>query len=157
MIQANPYETSAFEQFIAMNPPLTLALLAMFTVQGFKFAMGWILHGRPDFTRLVGTGGMPSAHSASVTALTVAVGLSAGWNSTLFGAVAFFSLVIMYDATGIRRAAGTQAQILNRMLDELQDYHKLEPVRLKELLGHTPLEVFVGAAYGALLAVLLHP
>jgi uncharacterized protein len=75
----------------------------------------------------------------------------------LFGAVAFFSLVIMYDATGIRRAAGRQAQILNRMLVELKDYHKLEPVRLKELLGHTPLEVFIGAAYGIFLAVLLHP
>jgi acid phosphatase family membrane protein YuiD len=75
----------------------------------------------------------------------------------LFGAVAFFSLVIMYDATGIRRAAGRQAAILNRMLDELKDYHKLEPVRLKELLGHTPMEVFVGAAYGTSIALLLHP
>jgi acid phosphatase family membrane protein YuiD len=63
----------------------------------------------------------------------------------------------MYDATGIRRAAGRQAQILNRMLEELKDYHKLEAVRLKELLGHTPLEVIVGAAYGVALVVLLHP
>lgn len=145
------------EQIIRFNPPLMLALAAMASAQLFKFFFGWALYRKPDFTRLVGTGGMPSAHSASVTALTVAVGLDAGWNSTLFGAVAFFSLVIMYDATGIRRAAGRQAQILNRMLDELKDYHKLEAVRLKELLGHTPLEVFIGAAYGALIAVLLHP
>jgi uncharacterized protein len=145
------------EELIRFNPPLVLALLAMVTVQLFKFFFGWIAYGRPDFTRLVGTGGMPSAHSATVTALSTAVGLDVGWNSTLFGAVAFFSLVIMYDATGIRRAAGRQAQILNHMLVELKDYHKLEPVRLKELLGHTPLEVFIGAAYGIFLAVLLHP
>jgi uncharacterized protein len=143
--------------FVRFNPPLTIALTAMASVQLFKFFFAWVLYRKPDFTRLVGTGGMPSAHSASVTALTVAVGLEVGWSSTLFGAVAFFSLVIMYDATGIRRAAGRQAQILNRMLDELKDYHKLEPVRLKELLGHTPLEVFVGAAYGGFIAVLLHP
>ena len=142
---------------VELNPPLVLAMVAMVTVQLFKFFLFWAWNGRADFTRLVGTGGMPSAHSASVTALTVAVGLGAGWETPLFGAVAFFSLVIMYDATGIRRAAGRQAQILNLMLDELKDYHKLEAVRLKELLGHTPLEVFLGAAYGAFIAALLHP
>lgn len=144
-------------EIIRFNPPLVLAILAMTTVQLFKFVFAWGLYGRADFTRLVGTGGMPSAHSASVTALAVSVGIGSGWTSPLFGAVAFFSLVIMYDATGIRRAAGRQAQILNRMLDELKDYHKLEPVRLKELLGHTPLEVLFGAAYGAFIAALLHP
>ena len=112
---------------------------------------------RPDFTRLVGTGGMPSAHAASVTALSVAVGIGQGWQSPLFGVAAFLSLVVMYDATGIRRAAGRQAQILNRMLEEMKDYHRLDPERLTELLGHTPFEVFVGAAYGALLAFALHP
>src|SRR5690606_7723375 len=144
------------QDVVSINPPLVLALVAMSSVQLFKFFFAWVWFGRPDFRRLVGTGGMPSAHSASVMALTTAVGYEAGWSSTLFGATAFFSLVIMYDATGIRRAAGKQAQILNRMLDELKDYHKLEPVRLKELLGHTPLEVLLGAAYGFLIAVLLH-
>lgn len=138
------------------NLPLLAALVAMTSVQSFKFLFAWLRLGKPDFRRLVGTGGMPSAHSASVMALTTAVGLEAGWNSTLFGATAFFSLVIMYDATGIRRSAGAQARILNRMLDELKDYHKLEPVRLKELLGHTPLEVLIGAAYGIMVALLLH-
>lgn len=142
---------------VEFNPPLVLAVVAMLSVQLFKFFFFWAARGRADFTRLVGTGGMPSAHSASVTALTVAVGLGSGWGTPLFGAVTFFSLVIMYDATGIRRAAGRQAQILNLMLDELKDYHKLEPVRLKELLGHTPLEVLLGAAYGAFVAALLHP
>lgn len=144
-------------QLVSLNPPFVLALIAMTTAQFFKFFYAWARYRRPDFTRLVGTGGMPSSHAATVTALTTAVGFDAGWSSTLFGVTAFFSLVIMYDATGIRRAAGKQAQILNRMLEELKDYHKLEPIRLKELLGHTPLEVFVGAAYGFIVAALLHP
>ncbi len=144
------------EALIRYNAPLVLAVIAIVSVQLFKFIVAWIWYRRLDFTRLVGTGGMPSSHSASVTALSVAVGLEAGWSSTLFGAVAFFSLVIMYDAAGLRRAAGRQATVLNRMLEELKDYHKLEPVRLRELLGHTPLEVLVGAAYGALLALVLY-
>ncbi len=142
---------------VGLNPPLILALLAMVTAQLFKFLTAMVRRHRADFTRLVGTGGMPSAHSASVTALSVAVGIGHGWSSALFGVTAYFSLVIMYDATGIRRAAGRQARILNRMLDELKDYHKLEGERLIELLGHTPLEVLVGAAYGAFLGFALHP
>ena len=139
------------------NPPLVLALTAMLTAQGFKFLRTVVGRDRADFTRLLGTGGMPSAHSASVTALSTAVGIGQGWTSPLFGIAAFFSLVTMYDATGIRRAAGEQARILNLMVAELKEYHKLEPKRLAELLGHTPLEVLVGAVYGALLAFLLYP
>jgi uncharacterized protein len=145
------------EPLIGWNPPLALAILAMVSAQLIKFGTALVRRKRADFTRLVGTGGMPSAHSASVTALTVAVGLEHGWGTPLFAVAAFFSLVVMYDATGIRRAAGRQAAILNRMLDELKDFHKLEGERLIELLGHTPVEVLVGAAYGALLAFLLVP
>lgn len=142
---------------VGWNPPLVLAILAMLTAQTFKFLRAMFVRRRPDFTRLVGTGGMPSAHSASVTALTAAVGIGEGWRSPLFAVAAFFSLVTMYDATGIRRAAGKQAQVLNRMLEEMREYHTLDPERLSELLGHTPLEVLVGALYGALLAFALHP
>jgi uncharacterized protein len=104
-----------------------------------------------------GTGGMPSSHAASVSALSTAVGLQDGWDSPLFGVAAFVSLVIMYDAAGIRRAAGLQAEILNRMLEDLREHHTFEGERLKELLGHTPIEVVVGAALGIGLAVLLYP
>lgn len=147
----------AFGPLVAWNPPLALALLAMTTVQGFKFSRTLIGRRRPDFTRLIGTGGMPSAHSASVTALTTAVGIGHGWNTPLFGVAAFFSLITMYDATGIRRAAGKQARALNRLVDDLRHHHSIGTERLGELLGHTPLEVLVGAVYGALLAFLLHP
>jgi uncharacterized protein len=151
---------AAYEEIvsvIAWNPPLLLALFAMASAQLFKFVAAFVVRRRVDFTRLLGTGGMPSSHSASVTALSAAVGIGQGWNSTLFGVAAFVSLIVMYDATGIRRAAGRQAQILNRVLEDLKDYHKLQGERLKELLGHTPLEVLVGAAYGAFIAFLFHP
>jgi uncharacterized protein len=144
-------------QLIAWNPPLLLAVLAMTSAQAFKFVAALVLVKRIDFTRLLGTGGMPSSHSASVTAMTIAVGIAHGWNSTLFGVAAFLSMVVMYDATGIRRAAGRQAQVLNQMLEDLTDFHKLQGERLKELLGHTPMEVLVGAAYGAAVAFLFHP
>lgn len=143
---------------VSWNPPLALALLAMLTAQGFKFVRSLLRRrGRADFTRLIGTGGMPSAHSASVTALAVGMGLSAGWGSPVFGLAAFFALITMYDATGIRRAAGRQARILNQLAEGLREHHKLDLERLAELLGHTPLEVLVGALYGAVLAFALHP
>ena len=146
-----------FAPLIGWNPPLALALLAMMTAQGFKFIRSFFRRNRPDFTRLIGTGGMPSAHSASVTALAVGVGLSEGWGSPVFGLAAFFALITMYDATGIRRAAGRQARILNQLAEGLREHHKLDLERLAELLGHTPLEVLVGALYGATLAFALHP
>jgi uncharacterized protein len=146
-----------FAPAIGWNPPLALALLAMMTAQTFKFLRSLVRRNRPDFTRLIGTGGMPSAHSASVTALAVGMGLSEGWRSPVFGLAVFFALITMYDATGIRRAAGRQARILNQLAEGLREHHKLDLERLAELLGHTPLEVLVGALYGAVLAFALHP
>lgn len=148
---------SGLARVIAWNPPLVLALLALITVQLLKFVIALAVRRRVDFQRLTGTGGMPSSHAASVSALATAVGLSEGWNSTLFGVATFFSLIVMYDAAGIRRAAGRQARILNRMIEDLKAQHVIEGERLIELLGHTPMEVFTGTAYGIVLALALHP
>lgn len=148
---------SALTRLVAWNPPLVLALLALGTVQIIKFLAVLVVARRVDFRRLTGTGGMPSSHAASVAALATAVGIETGWRSPLFGVAAFFSLVVMYDAAGIRRAAGFQARILNRMVDDLKAHHVIEGERLKELLGHTPLEVLIGTAYGIGLALALHP
>jgi len=142
---------------IGWNPPLELALLALVTVQVLKFLSTLILQRRVDFRRLVGMGGMPSSHSASVAALATAIGLEAGWDSPLFAVAAFFSLIVMHDAAGIRRAAGMQAQVLNRMLEELREHHTIGGERLIEFLGHTPLQVLAGTAYGIVLALALHP
>jgi uncharacterized protein len=95
---------------------------------------------------------MPSSHAASVAALSTAVGIENGFRSLLFGVTLYFSLVVMYDAAGLRRAAGRQAEILNRLIDEHFEHPERETQKLMELLGHTPLEVFVGATIGVLSA-----
>lgn len=148
---------SGLTAMIGWNPPLVLAVLALATVQVMKFVITLLSTGQINFERLTGTGGMPSSHAASVAALATAVGIEAGWRSPLFGVAAFFSLVVMYDAAGIRRAAGRQARILNRMVDDMKVHHVIEGERLIELLGHTPLEVLTGTVYGVGLALVLHP
>lgn len=134
-----------------------IALLALISAQLFKFGFAALRSRRVDFTRLTGMGGMPSAHAASVCALSTSIGLQAGWSSALFGVVAFFSLLVLYDAAGIRQAASRQARLLNQMLDDLTAHHSIRGERVIELLGHTGLEVFVGAVYGVALALLLFP
>jgi hypothetical protein len=97
---------------------------------------------------------MPSSHAAAVSALSTAVGLREGFTSVLFGVTLYFSLVIMYDAAGLRRAAGRQAVILNRLIEEHFEHPEADTQRLIELLGHTPFEVAVGAVLGATVALL---
>jgi acid phosphatase family membrane protein YuiD len=142
---------------LAYAPALTIALTTLLSAQLLKFLGTWLVARRVDFTRLTGMGGMPSAHAASVSALSASVGLERGWDSTEFGAVAFISLLIIYDAAGIRQAASRQAQLLNQMLEDLKKQHSIRGERLVERLGHTYAEVFVGVGYGVLVALLLHP
>ncbi len=142
---------------LVQAPALVIALSALLSAQLIKFVGTWLVARRVDFTRLTGMGGMPSSHAASVSALSTSVGLEAGWDSTEFGAVAFISLLIIYDAAGIRQAASRQAQLLNQMLEDLKTQHTIRGERLVERLGHTYAEVFVGATYGVVLALLLHP
>jgi hypothetical protein len=99
---------------------------------------------------------MPSSHAASVAALTTSIGISEGFRSGLFGATLFFSLIVMYDAAGLRRAAGRQAAILNRLIDEHFRHPEEDAQKLIELLGHTPLEVLVGALLGVGAALMWH-
>ena len=143
--------------FIALRPWL-IAILAGFLVQSMKFAADWIRHKRPNFRVLTSTGGMPSSHSAGVCALTTAIWVREGGMSSLFSIALYFSLIVMYDATGLRRSAGLQAAVLNRIVDEQFIHHrKAGEGRLKELLGHTPLEVLVGAILGILFALSWYP
>jgi hypothetical protein len=108
----------------------------------------FVAHRRWNFRRFFETGGMPSSHSAAVSALSTAVGLKEGFNSLLFGVTLYFSLIIMYDAAGLRRAAGRQAVILNRLVEEHFVHPEADTQRLMELLGHTPFEVAIGALIG---------
>ncbi|NNF05878.1 MAG: divergent PAP2 family protein [Candidatus Eisenbacteria bacterium] len=135
------------------SAPYLVALSAGFLVQFSKFVSHMLMHREINFRRLVGTGGMPSAHSASVAALSTAVGFREGTGTTLFAVTLFFSLVVMYDAAGLRRAAGLQARVLNRIVEDQYAHRGLLPNRLSELLGHTPFEVLVGALLGVLYGV----
>jgi len=138
--------------------PWIIALLAGSLVQLMKFAADWGRHKRPNFRVLASTGGMPSSHSAGVCALTTAIYVLEGGRSALFSVALYFSLIVMYDATGLRRSAGLQAAILNRIVDEQFIHHrKSGEGRLKELLGHTPLEVLIGAILGILFALSWYP
>lgn len=111
---------------------------------------------RVNFAYLVSTGGMPSAHCGMVGALVTSVALRAGTGSVLFAVTLAFALVIMFDAQSVRRAAGMQARILNQMMDELFKKGHFSEKKLVELLGHTQIEVILGAVMGVLTALLVH-
>jgi acid phosphatase family membrane protein YuiD len=102
---------------------------------------------------LVTTGGMPSSHSALVSALATGIGMTSGWSSPEFAIATIFAIIVMYDAAGVRQAAGKQARILNQIIDELfQENPEFNEDRLKELLGHTPFQVIMGLLLGVLIA-----
>ena len=137
-----------------------IALLVGFLVQGYKGMAVFVKTGRWNLRRFVETGGMPSSHSASVAALSTAVGLQEGFTSLLFGVTLYFSLIVMYDAAGLRRNAGRQATVLNRLIERHFQQSENDTQKLMELLGHTPFEVFIGAALGVFSALLwnrIHP
>jgi acid phosphatase family membrane protein YuiD len=124
------------------------ALLAWGIAQVLKVALTSGRERRLNLRVLAETGGMPSSHAAIVMGLTSAVGRINGLSSAPFAIALIFSVVVMYDAQGVRRAAGRQAAVLNRLVDELVSMRQFKDDRLRELLGHTPFEVLVGAALG---------
>jgi len=140
---------------ILTNKFLWGPLFVSFTAQFIKFLTVLVRQRKIDVRKFVEMGGLPSAHSASVSALTVLVGLSEGFSSPLFGITAFFSLIVMYDAAGIRRAAGEQAKVINAILEELLSGHPISQNKLRELLGHTPFEVLTGAIMGGFMGWLI--
>ena len=140
--------------------PFWIALIVGLVVQGYKGVAAFVRTGRWNLRRFVETGGMPSSHSASVAALSTAVGLQEGFNSALFGVTLYFSLIVMYDAAGLRRAAGRHAAVLNRLIDKHFRDPQDDTQRLMELLGHTPFEVLIGGLLGVLSAFIwnrIHP
>ncbi|CAO2210262.1 unnamed protein product [Urochloa humidicola] len=131
------------------NCPLVAAVLAFAIAQSIKVFTTWYKENRWDAKQLIGSGGMPSSHSATVTALAVAVGLQEGFASSLFATAAVFASVVMYDAFGVRLHAGKQAEVLNQIVYELPSEHPLAETRpLRELIGHTPPQVFAGGVLG---------
>jgi len=137
------------------NRVLLVALVACLIAQSLKLVIELIKNRKLNVRVLVTTGGMPSAHSALVTSLATGVGQTLGWASPDFALATIFAIIVMYDAAGVRQAAGKQARILNQMIDELfDDKHDFSQDRLKELLGHTPVQVIAGSALGITISYL---
>jgi hypothetical protein len=138
---------------ITHNEVLQVALLAWLVAQVAKTLLYWRQEGRFSLERLVGSGGMPSSHSALAVALLTGVGLREGWSATITAVTFVFAVIVMYDAAGVRRSAGKQARVLNKIVNELAANKPLREERLKELLGHTPFEVIIGALLGIVIAL----
>jgi len=130
--------------------------VAWVIAQGFKVLNYYFKHHKINFRLFVGTGGMPSSHSSFVTSLATAIGFESGFDSSVFYLAMGMALIIMSDAAGVRRAVGQQATILNEMMDDLYQDKPIPPTRVKELLGHTPTQVFAGAFLGIAVAVLFY-
>ncbi len=141
---------------IITNQIFIACALAWVIAQGIKMALYYRKHHRLNFRLLVGTGGMPSSHTAFVIAMSTMVGLKEGWSSTYFMIALCFSFVTMSDAAGVRRAVGRQAAMLNMVVDDFYAGKAIPQARLIELLGHTPLEVFAGAFLGIAVAVSMY-
>ena len=133
------------------------AFSAIITAQLIKCIVFLIIKRKLDVRLFTTTGGMPSSHSAGVMGLSTTVGLINGFNSVEFAISIGFACIVMYDAAGVRRAAGKQAACLNKIIMDIYKQDLVEAGgKLKELLGHTPMQVFVGALYGVIYALFVH-
>ncbi|GHO52250.1 membrane protein [Ktedonobacter sp. SOSP1-85] len=136
------------------NHVLLASVLAWALAQVSKTVGEIIKERRLVLSRLVSSGGMPSSHSALVTGLATAVGRVMGISSPAFAVAAVLAGIVMYDAAGVRRAVSIQARILNQMIDEAFQGHPFAEKRLRELIGHTPIQVFVGGLLGICVGLL---
>ncbi|KAI3731418.1 hypothetical protein L1987_62606 [Smallanthus sonchifolius] len=144
-------------QPVYMNYVLISALVAFALAQSIKVFITWYRENRWDPKRFLGSGGMPSSHSATVTALAVAVGLQDGIGGSTFATALILACIVMYDATGVRLQAGRQAEVLNQIVYELPAEHPLaESMPLHELLGHTPPQVIAGGLLGMLTSTIIY-
>ncbi len=146
---------SFFSQMLH-NRILVITLSVWALAQCVKVFLGVLRERRFNFRWFIGTGGMPSSHAAGATALATTCGLQEGFQSTIFALAAVFALVTMFDAQGVRRSTGQQAEILNKIIDDIYWKGRLDTERLVELIGHTPIQVVIGSILGCLLSLALY-
>ena len=147
-----------FEKLFS-NHALWASVIAWAFSQLSKFIINLLLEKKIDFKRMFGDGGMPSGHSATVMCLAVMCGWSAGFDSLIFAVAMMFAIVVMHDATGVRREAGKHAASIKELADAvnqtfLGENHEIRTENLKLLVGHTPIQVFFGALTGILVAII---
>ena len=141
---------------VLSNYALWIALCAWFVAQVLKIIIQLLRKRRLDIRLFISSGGMPSSHSSFVTAVTTVIGLTEGFDSPIFALAAIVSLIVMYDASGVRRAAGNQAKVINDILASIENTGINLDKKLKEMLGHTPIEVAAGGTLGIAIALLLY-
>jgi acid phosphatase family membrane protein YuiD len=144
-----------FFQALFSNKCLVAAATAWTLAQIIKVPLEYLLHHEWDWRLLISAGGMPSSHSALVTGVSAAIGFTQGFDSPIFAVAIVVALIVIYDATGVRRHAGDHARVINLMIDELLTGHPLAEKELKEVLGHTPREVVAGIALGIIVAIVV--
>lgn len=140
--------------FINEYKYMIIPVSTWFFIQVFKLVCDIVKTKQFNIKRILGAGGMPSAHSAVVTSLATLIGKNVGLSSPLFGMAVVFACVVMYDATGVRRAAGEQAKLLNRIMETSQLSVIKNDKKLDEVLGHTPIQVLVGAVVGIIVGLI---
>ena len=139
---------------LLINPVLLSALVAWFIAQVLKVLIEFFTKNRWNWALLFEAGGMPSSHSAMVSALALSIGLFWGFNQPVFAVATILAMIVIYDATGIRREAGRQAFLINTMIEEIAKGKLAQHKRLQEVLGHTPVEAILGALLGLGIATL---
>lgn len=137
---------------IFSNRVLSAGLIAWALAQAIKVPLEFIRTHRWNWALLLAVGGMPSSHSALVAGTAHAIGLFVGFNSPLFALSVVLALIVIYDATGIRRQAGQHAALINAMISDLASGHPLKEEHLREVLGHTPLQALAGLLLGLVVA-----
>lgn len=132
---------------------IAIPFATWFFIQLFKLVYDLVTTKKFNFKRILGAGGMPSSHSAVVTSLTTMIGIEQGFDSPIFGLAVIFSFIVMYDAAGVRRAAGKQAKLLNKIVQTPNLSGMEVTEKLQEVLGHTPIQVIVGAIIGIIVGL----
>ena len=144
--------------FIALgkNKIFIITILTWAIAQFIKVIIGIIKEKKFNFKWFVGTGGMPSSHCAGVTALATSVGMRFGYDTSIFAVSLILAVITIFDARGVRRSTGRQAEILNKMFEDFYFKKPIKEDRLIELIGHTPVQVFAGVALGIICAYILY-
>ena len=140
-------------QALITNKVVIAAMAAWLLGQGLKFPLEYLTNKRWDWTIIFSTGGLPSSHSALVTAVALTIGFVDGFDTSLFALAASIGLIVIYDAAGVRRQAGFHAQRINKIMRDFIESGHFEETDLKEMLGHTPFEVFSGILMGVLISL----
>ena len=141
---------------LSHNRAAAAAFTAWFTAQAIKVILGLVRTNRFDFRWLARSGGMPSSHVALSLCLATSTGLYYGFNAPVFALALGFGIITMFDAQGVRRHSGKQAEILNKILEDIYEHKGVQENRLKEFIGHTPVEVYTGGVLGILIAILFY-